>query len=150
MTALCARLGIDCLPPSYESFLATHDGGWVGDRYVYGIPELELLFPPGYSRGADEAFLLPFHPVDRFGIECFAIPAAASSHEANVLWCRDDETVTLPHHDAIHPLAEAIVRGRRPELCEATYVDFTDWALDALDEARRGTGVAWCAGARDN
>ncbi len=142
LARFCERLGIAALPPSFDAFLRLHDGGWIGDRYGYGLPELELIadfldIHPKGRRG--QRLLLPFHPVDRFGVESLDLSAPQSDGECPVVWCRDTTRRRPIRHDVIHPLAEVVVRGEPCELIERTYVDFTDWALDALDEARLGT-----------
>lgn len=155
-----ARLGAD-LPEPYRSFLQCADGGWLGDLRIYGTPELEALLQPGTACagfrirafepvGANgwhepRRHLLPFHPVDRFGVECIDLDRPA----APVVWCtirnRSVDAVGVGGHEpwderspaALHPLAAAVLwwtGAPRPVMVD-TYVDFLDWALDSILDA---------------
>lgn len=130
---LCARLAVRRLPESYASFLLVADGGWVGDRYVYGSAEIELLVSE--IDGLRRPRLLPFHPVDRHGIECLELGG-----RGRVVWCRSDQYEETRRGAAsiVHPLAQRVIGGSRVDVCEATYTDFTDWVFDALQEAAVG------------
>jgi hypothetical protein len=110
------------------------DGGFVGDSRVYGTVELQavLRHRPASPRRPQLA-LLPFHPVDRYGIECLDLDEL----EAPVVWCRSEEPQEEAVFTALHPLAVRVVSWRAPALrADPTYVDFLDWVLDLLQGLR--------------
>lgn len=130
LRAVEALLGCE-LPSPYRSFLAAADGGWLGDRYIYGTRELRRMLVHAVASEAPQ--LLPFHPVDRHGVECLELAGTG-----RVFWCHSAEDTPRFVLDRQHPLADRIASGRSTATQEATYVDFTDWALDALHEAATG------------
>ncbi len=135
LTAVEARLH-ESLPTAYREFLLCSDGGWVGDIRLYGTDELaQLLHPraPGTRPWPHERRLLPFHPVDRYGVEC--IDLDRNGHP--IVWCRTQHPART--HDplgGVHPLATRVAQwqGPRRPAMDDTYLDFLDWAMDMLFE----------------
>lgn len=125
------------LPAAYRSFLAAADGGWIGDRYIYGTAELRALLSEADSA---RPRILPFHPVDRHGVECLELGGAG-----RVMWCRSADRDASLRAGRVHSLAGRIARGDANGLEEATYVDFTDWALEALQDAARAGSLVLAA-----
>ena len=124
------------LPAAFKSLLLVADGGWIGDHQIYGSPELLELTgrPCGPMIGGQgpPAALLPFHPVDRRGVECLDLDRPG----APVVWCRVTEGLgPADLMDPVHPLARRLRAwggGQLPEI-DDTYIDFLDWALDVLE-----------------
>ncbi len=142
------------LPRQFRNFLYAADGGWLGDHRIYGTPELlDLLRGVGAAPGTlwpRRRKLLPFHPVDRRGIECLDL----GQPDAPVVWCRDRTLerrgqANRPMADyELHGLARRIGvwAGRRKPEMHPTYPDFLDWALDVLCDLRSAVPGVQVAG----
>jgi hypothetical protein len=94
------------LPRGFRNFLCTGDGGFLGACQILGTCELKRPWPTDLPEG-----LVPFHPLGA-GFECLDLRSEDRSAwiEAIVVWWAP---------------------GRRPE---PTYNDFTDWALDQIQD----------------
>jgi hypothetical protein len=122
------------LPLPFRSFLLHGDGGFVGDSRVYGTGELlAILRHRQGSPRPSQRSLLPFHPVDRFGIECLDLDGL----DAPVVWCHTEEPEEEGVFTMVHPLAIRVVTWRPVAVqMDPTYVDFLDWLLDQLQGLR--------------
>lgn len=106
LLAVELRIG-RALPRGFRNFLRAHDGGFLGEARVLGTVELRCQWPVDLPQG-----LLPFHPVGNGGFECLDLSRKLQSswQEAPVVWWQPG-------------------RG-----AAQTYVDFTDWLLDEMQE----------------
>ena len=94
------------LPRGFRNFLCAVDGGFLGQCQILGTHELKRPWPTGLPAG-----LMPFHPVGQ-GYECLDLRSEDGSAwiEAVVVWWQPGRTA------------------------ERTYNDFTDWALDQIQD----------------
>jgi SMI1 / KNR4 family (SUKH-1) len=158
------------LPEGYRTFLQAHDGGWIGDQKIYGSAEIRHLLELGRERfqrdpsgttwkGFESPYrrLLPIHPASSQSVECLSLDAGCDDEaEPAIYWVRFPRAPDPGRIEGIigvrnidvdvltwsQPAGSQSTPGPAgdPEI-EATYVDFLDWALDAVLEAEARHGL---------